>query len=85
MEKIVNSLRKTREDEKRKLRPEIGNDSPAQQQTVPNSNASTVIAFSTPTMIQPESKDFELSFFSKYSFIYFSFFGNHKTRRNNDY
>ncbi|CAF3844104.1 unnamed protein product [Rotaria sp. Silwood1] len=54
LEKIINSFREKREDERKKLRPELGSDSPAQQLTIQNSIPSTVISFSTPTIIQPE-------------------------------
>jgi hypothetical protein len=54
LEKIINTLREKREDEKRKLRPEYGNDSPAPQQIVPISNPSIAIASSTPTIVQSE-------------------------------
>ncbi|CAF3023239.1 unnamed protein product [Rotaria sp. Silwood2] len=54
LEKIVNSFREKREDERKKLRPELGNDSPAQQPIIQNSMPSTVISFSTPTIVQPE-------------------------------
>jgi Mg-chelatase subunit ChlI len=54
LEKFVNTLREKREGERRKLRIELGNDSPAPQQMVPISNPSTVAASSTPTIVQSE-------------------------------
>lgn len=45
LEKIVNTLREKRENEKRKLRPEFGNDSPAPM---------TVTASATPILVQSE-------------------------------
>lgn len=50
MEKIVNALREKRETEKRKLRPDFGNDSPALSQCASN----TVNASATPTFVQSE-------------------------------
>ena len=50
LEKIVNTLREKRETEKRKLRPELGNDSPAPSQFA----SITVTAFATPTLVQSE-------------------------------
>ncbi|CAF1189165.1 unnamed protein product [Rotaria sordida] len=51
LEKILNTFREKREDERKKLRPELGCDSPAQQPTIQISIPSTVISFSTPTII----------------------------------
>ena len=48
LEKIVNTLREKREHEKRKLRPEVGNDSPAPM------TVAAVAAFATPTLVQSE-------------------------------
>ncbi|CAF4194089.1 unnamed protein product, partial [Adineta steineri] len=54
LEKIVNSIREKRENERRKFRPDFGNDSPAPQQTIQTNISSTGVSFSTPTNIQPE-------------------------------
>ncbi|CAF1337907.1 unnamed protein product [Rotaria sordida] len=54
LEKILNTFREKREDERKKLRPELGCDSPAQQPTIQISIPSTVISFLTPTIVQQE-------------------------------
>lgn len=51
LEKIVNGLREKRETEKRKFRPELGNDSPAPSQFA----SITVTTCATPTLVQSEA------------------------------
>jgi hypothetical protein len=89
LEKLVNSIREKREDDRKKLRSELipqielGNDSPSQQ-IAQNSISSTVINTTTINVIQQDSKKNRYVDFRYESIIFRSFNCDYNNTGNND-